>query len=106
MNLENNTYHQTLSTFFCSILCSFSTSQALQLKASHVNNFPSCHVFNLHSFTRNTRKNIIINMMKNQGIEKLKDLVKAVNGTDHKEISNTVKPMAQILRNKMMLLLN
>lgn len=44
--------------------------------------------------------------MKNQGIEKLKDLVKAVNGTDHKEISNTVKPMAQILRNKMMLLLN
>lgn len=44
--------------------------------------------------------------MENQGIEKLKDLVKAANGTDNTEISNTVKPRAQILRNKMMLLLN
>lgn len=44
--------------------------------------------------------------MENQGTEKLKDLVKAANGTDHKGFSNTVKPRAQILRNKMMMLLN
>lgn len=40
--------------------------------------------------------------MKNQGTEKFKDLMKAANSTGHKEISNTVKPKAQILRNNMM----
>lgn len=52
------------------------------------------------------RKNITMNKMENEGTEKLKDLVKAANNTGHKEISNTVKPRAQILRNKMMFLLN
>ena len=37
-------------------------------------------------------------MMDNQGTEKLKDLVNAGNCTDHKEVFNTVKTRAQILR--------